>query len=1304
MANPTQPLLREVIDIPDDIDHTKYVLKLVEALADEATLAQTLDDYVLTDRLLENFGEALSLVQSALTSGSSKAAYLHGSFGSGKSHFMAVLSALLGVQPQGALRARGHQAFAPLMRRHSWIQENKFLLLPFHMLDGKSVEQKVLGGYVTHIRRLHPDAPVPQVYRTDALFENIREHRTRMTDAAFIAGLPGGDAEDEWGETTAFWDTGKLDTALAAEQMDPKILTETDSDWLHNPNTPGGLRAKLVSDALGSWFKGFFSNATEDAAGFISLDRGLGVIAGHAKSLGYEGLVLFLDELILWLANRIGDEKFVSAEVAKITNFVEGSDARRPIPVISFIARQRDLRELVGEEAVAGASEVSIQDTLSLANDRFRTISLPDSDLPEIAHQRLLHPRIDVPDAAERIEAAFANIKRVRPEVWDALLGSSTAITDADESAFRKAFPFSPAFMDTLVRVAEALSRSRTGLKLMGQMLYDQRETLRLGQLVPLGDLYEVISRGGGDPFTQSLKEKFAAAQDLYRNKLRPHLLTTYEITDQDVDDFRKRPDDAAPEMAKRVKEFIGDNRLIGTLLLSALAPSVPAFQNLTVKRLTALNHGVITSPVPGFEAKAVSKKAKEWDDAFPEIDYVEGPDAGISLKLVGVDYESIITRAKSNNNANNRRALLKRILWEELGISQGQLDDQLNLVWRGSRRSLEVAFGNIADPNSLSDEQFTPRQEGTWRLVIDMPFDDVYGTAEDRDRVQRLKARPGVPANTVCWIPAHFARSLYAKFQRLVIIDYVLNGPRFDTYAAHLSPDDRERAKSALDNQRRSLTSTVKESLKQAYGLAPKDAAKVSSYDEHIMTLPDVPQIVPQYNQPLHAAVRFIADKVLSHQFPAHPDFDPERDQLSVKTADVRKVFDYIRRAVDSGQADVEISPPDRRMMGRIAGQKGLKLGVMHEARFELGRHWIEHFNVKAGAQYADKDIPVTELLGWIDEPSPYGLDTTLANLVLCAYAERTDRVWALHRGQVEVPDPTALKPAYQLRAQILPSEETWNEALGRAERILVVAVATPLRRARLIADFAQRVKAAAKANSTAAYDLVEELERRGDALGLDLGLDTGRLGTARRAAVLLKDLTEAAGPLDVVEVLASAEVGAIPDQERMGTSITTAAKVTAALVAATWDVFAMAGNLREPYATEAGAIFGALHGTARADENTASLPPKLQSTRKEITELIGRANAAQQQAARQQERSGAPDRNEGADRTDNSAYPAPLRFPVDDASQVRNAEQAARMRGGRFEAGVAEAAERLAQELANASGDSHSRVRVTWETIEQP
>lgn len=105
------PLLREFIDIPERTSTSDFVLKLTDGVTDAE---ETLREYVITDRLVGNFDEALGLISSALAGGSSKAAYLHGSFGSGKSHFMAVLHALLRGEPA----ARRRDEFAGLLAKH----------------------------------------------------------------------------------------------------------------------------------------------------------------------------------------------------------------------------------------------------------------------------------------------------------------------------------------------------------------------------------------------------------------------------------------------------------------------------------------------------------------------------------------------------------------------------------------------------------------------------------------------------------------------------------------------------------------------------------------------------------------------------------------------------------------------------------------------------------------------------------------------------------------------------------------------------------------------------------------------------------------------------------------------------------------------------------------------------------------------------------------------------------------------------------------------------------------------------------
>lgn len=81
-------LIKDLIDIPERVQRGDFVLRLAEGVNRPE---ETLREYVVTPELQKCFDDALTFIRSALQENTSKASYLHGSFGSGKSHFMAVL-------------------------------------------------------------------------------------------------------------------------------------------------------------------------------------------------------------------------------------------------------------------------------------------------------------------------------------------------------------------------------------------------------------------------------------------------------------------------------------------------------------------------------------------------------------------------------------------------------------------------------------------------------------------------------------------------------------------------------------------------------------------------------------------------------------------------------------------------------------------------------------------------------------------------------------------------------------------------------------------------------------------------------------------------------------------------------------------------------------------------------------------------------------------------------------------------------------------------------------------------------------
>jgi hypothetical protein len=1203
----TAPLLKDLMDLPATVSTSSYVLKLSEAVTEEGS-RKALEEYVVTGELLRNFREALGMISTALETQSSKAAYLHGSFGAGKSHFMAVLYALL----SNSQAARSRQEFDPLYQEFNWLRtgHKNFLLVPYHMLNAESLEHRVLGGYVDWVTRIRPKAPTPRVYRTDALFDQLRDLRRDFGDDQFLAQLNAGAEEeaDEWGNSSAFWTAARLNTALAAAEVHDKNVRLD----VHNPTTPAEFRARLTQDALKTVARGYARIAAQ-ADGFIPLDEGLSVIAEHAKSLGYDGLVLFLDELMLWLTMMMQEEKQVLRESAKFTNFVEGGDSRRAIPVISFIARQRDLREITGEE-MHGTGEAAMQQNLNYASGRFDSIKLEDRNLPEIAHERLLKPRSV--EAQQEVQAGLDRLLAAHPgAVRDTWLGDDKALVGAGEEPLRKAYPFTPAFMDALVQISSALQRNRTGMKLMGEILADQRNRLRLGDLVCLGDLYPYLGKGGNKPFQDATRVVFESAERLYKTKLRPYLSTTHKVTEEEVAAYANDPESVPADRRLPLATFTGDDRIMRTLLLSALAPGAVSLQNLTVERLLALNHGSIRSRFKGGEVQALDGKLRQWAGQFPEIKVSgSGARASVLLELTDIDLDSILANANTYTQTRFQRDLAERILRRLLGTAQRPGYDELALVWKGSPRTLEVSFANVRDKDRVSDQHLKPATEGLWRIVVDHPFDDgAYGPREDANRIQELReqAGPDGPARTLAWLPTHLSQQARDSFRRLTVIDNVLSDEdRFHgTFAKHLSQDKRVRAWQLLEAQRDTLTREAEKAFKQAYGLADKKESEVQlGFDDHLDPVHPVDGLSLPIGASFDKAVRLIAARLLECQFPAHPQLDPENLGRAVTTSEAKRVYALVRQAAEARDRRVEIPQGDRKLMRRLA--EPLLLGTMGEAYFELSSHWLQFFTdqVRADDLPAGDDLTYVRLTDWLDRPGPRGLHETARQLVIAAFAEIDDRVWVRGGAVQDASLAFTARAGDALRTQPLPSELSWEEALARYESLFGDKPKTRLYRGQIINQLATAVREQARSFDEAAGELVRRLEDVQDRLGLDEADAAGRLALARRSLALIKQLTDtaeagSAAARRTVEALASFDLRGV-SALRYGTSLVQARKVATALAEASadWETLELAEGL----GPEGHSILERLKAAARSDQQTADLAKALETARREVIALL--------------------------------------------------------------------------------------------------
>ncbi|MBI5446424.1 MAG: phage resistance protein [Deltaproteobacteria bacterium] len=1151
-------LVKDLISIPERVHRGDFVLRLTEGVVRPD---ETLRDYVVTPQLVGCFDNALGFIKTSLDSRSSKAAYLHGSFGSGKSHFMAVLHLLLQNEPQ----ARSIPELAPVVARHNaWTEGKRFLLVPYHMIGARSMESAILGHYADHVRKLHPEAPVPGVYLAEEIFRDARSLRETMGDESFFAKLSSGSGGGgDWGDLGEGWN---------AESFEEAMRSPARSE----------ARIRLVGDLVEQFFRSVQRAAESHDEAFVTLDDGLSIISKHAQSLGYDAVILFLDELILWLASHAADVAFVNREGQKLAKLVESQSSDRPIPIVSFVARQRDLRELVGEH-VTGSEQLTFGDVLKWWEARFHTIVLEDRNLPTITEKRILKPRSEA--ARIEMDGAFEETVRIREEVMNVLLTGT-----ADRQMFRKVYPFSPALVQTLVAVSSVLQRERTALKVMLQLLVNQREGLKLGDIVPVGDLFDVIAEGD-EPFTEGMRIHFENAKRLYHRKLLPMLEKEHGVSfEQDI------RGGSFPEGDAKAVAFRADDRLLKTLLLSALVPEVESLKALTPARLAALNHGTIRSPIPGRESQMVLSRFRNWAAQVGEIKIgEESANPLISLQLTGVDTESIIESARGQDNFGNRRRVIRDLVFQEMGIEESdQLFVAHEITWRGTRRSFDVLFANVRE---LSEDQLRAAAGSGWKVIIDFPFDqEPHTPRDDLAKVEQFQ-RGGVSSNTLLWLPSFFSRETQKDLGTLVILDHVLKGERFASYATHLAPADRATAKTLLDNQRTQLRQRMLNCLEGAYGLATPPPGSLDSslgLSEHFQALDPTFTPQPPVGASLKEGLEHLLDQVLSHQFPAHPVFEAD-----VRLPNLRKVYGEMQPATQSQDGRISVEKTLRALLRQIAVPAWL--GEMGETHFVLGHHWRNHFLRKQAEEGAT--MTVGKLRDWMEDPKSMGLPKEVQNLVILVFADQTGRAFFQYGGPAQATLDN-LPEDLELREPVLPSQEDWDLAVTRAAAILGIAV-SPLRNAGNAAKLAEEAKRIVGGLRPSCQRLVGRL-RDVTRQFPPCGEPTSRQLTAQAVLTLVEALA-AAAPGEIARTLAT---GAVATSEAaMGVSLKRAEPLCATLETANWEIFEALAGISDERAAAAASVRARVREALGWDEHAVALAPALHSAQGDALKLLTRA-----------------------------------------------------------------------------------------------
>ncbi len=1093
MADPTS--VRDLFDLPEQIRKGDFVLKLSEGIEDPRTTADT---YVVTPKLAQAFDHALTLVGSALRDGRSQAAYLHGSFGSGKSHFMAMLSLLLA----------GHEAawrlpeLHPLRAKHGFVGQKRLLELHFHMIGQESIEAAIFAGYLAHVQRAHPDATLPGLFADERLFDNAASLLTKLGDEAFFAPMNEGSTADAgWGAFGQRWDRERFRAASSSVE----------------PATREELFTALVKSHFQGWEK---TNRS-----FVDLDSGLATMARHAASLGYEAIVLFLDELILWLAGRASDAAWLHAEAQKMVKLVEAADMHRQIPLVSFIARQRNLADLVGEE-YAGVEEMRLRQSLKHWEGRYDTVELQDSNLPAIVEKRILRPRDE--QARRALDEAFERMRRGAGSAWNVLLGGE------DQGAFRKLYPFSPALVDVLVALSNSLQRQRTAIKLLMEILIEHTGDLGLGEVVRVGDLFDVLA-AGQDSADGVMRSRFEAAKQIYKYQFLP-MIQRQNATDTAARCQRIRNEtirlgcSGCPERACR-----NDNRLIKTLLVAALVPEVDAVKDLSAGRLVQLNHGSLKVPIPGTEASLVATKLKTWAAEIGQLQVGNEADPRVRLRLEGVDLGPILERARHVDSAGAQQRVMRDLLFEALGLEKVLEKGKAHTVeWRGTSRRGLVYFGNV---RTMSPEYLRCAEDEDWRLVIDYPFDErEFGPSDDLESLERFMESTG-GSWTAAWLPSFLSDAMKKLLGELVILEHILESKETTRgYVAELSVENQSRAITDLENLRSAKRARLMLVLEESYGLAaPKegDLDSSRSIEQHLYVLKPGAKLTPRVPPNFSEAVDVYIEDLLASRWPRHPRLGSKLTRKRVEL-----LVDVFGQLVDSD--DKRLSA-ERAMVDEVRGTLG-ELGLVRVT--ENAIHLVEDRVLQElenrRSQKAVDQPTVGQLRHWLDENGRMGLPVEAEDLVIRCYARHAARTFVYYGNAYSPEAGRAIPDEVVLEKPELPAHADWTRALDMAGRVFGLTLPGRALHADNLKRFETQLAERVMEVAPAAEKLPGALESWRELFGVRP--DADRLKTARSGAQLCQDL---AGQKALRQIAVLAGYEPVTSAPAVGRSLTTAKTV---------------------------------------------------------------------------------------------------------------------------------------------------------------
>ncbi len=912
----TKLTISDVFDLPrkQDIRAMGFVVKLREAEPSSDEVRQLVEDYVITPAIAQELPRILDDMKQVFDRGEEYGRFVHGSFGSGKSHFMTMLAMLLENvevawdkfrplirEHRRALAERGQDAGDP----ESWLPGANLLVVRIHMLSVRGrttgLDRAVYDAFNQALQRRGKQRF--EFLHVDGIFDEVRREADEYGDIVWkrleTAGIVGGRQDFE---------------ALARGSA--RARERFARAWLEH-------KGRDASQA------GIDPNWSE----------GLRRMSEHARAQGFGGIVLMIDEFLLWLAEKSGQE--FAREINDLNVVVDHSTGQRAAPVFVFVARQRNLQEFFPDLVDEG----KIHEHLDHHAKRFEVTRLQDVELRHIVKGRVLRPR-DADAVARAVDGLSGRHKKLLPAL----------LAGADLEYLRDVYPFHPALIEMLVDVTSLMQRERSALRLLYELLVVHYPDLPLGEFLPVGSAFEALFPESG----VEASKKVELMQDIhhqYHARLAPAMAKMEEDTASEFDAERRHALD----------------QLVRTVLLAEVSPRLKQ-SGLTIERLVQLNSVDVEGETFRGRIRVAETDLLALSQLVPDLQVAgQGKTAIVRYVLGRVSLGEVLGRARSKVDSPAQRfkvfwAALKAALqiaplrgFEEGGANEGEWE----LLWRRTRRKGRLKLGNVRE---MSYEDFDP-PAGAFCVLVDYPWDEPGHTVdEDRLRATNVRKKKGT-LHTACWLPRHMTPGELGVLTELAAVRYLISDAGQEDLLETLGPQDRAKILDQASIRQKTLEGQLGELLREVY----------IRHGEFQALISDVDRSRPR--ETLAENLEHIATLLMDRRYPQHPHFGAEP-----RKADLEKLLDWM---VQAGEANVSVAYDEG--SGKILRTLGQPLELVNLGQTKASLRLDSRY-IKDVLQRADQDslpwAPIAEYLR-----DTYGLQPLVVDLFLCFLCQRGHR-----------------------------------------------------------------------------------------------------------------------------------------------------------------------------------------------------------------------------------------------------------------------------------------------------------------------